>query len=243
MYPAINIGSLVFPTAGLIYLIGAWISLSLVERAAKVLGQDPEPVYGIAAIFLFAGLIGARLAFVLIYWTAFRENLLGIIWPLNSGYNLWGGLIIGAAAGLFYGRAKRLSPANTLDSLAPGLILGLMFVSLADFLAGPGFGTLTRVPWAITQYSMRRHPVQIYEILAGLAALLAWFRLRRYRFYAGQLFFLTTSIYSGGRLFVDAFRENAWLTSSGLHVVQILSLLVMLGSLYLLGRWSEQTSQ
>jgi phosphatidylglycerol:prolipoprotein diacylglycerol transferase len=243
MYPAINIGSLVFPTAGLIYLVGAWISLSVVERAAKRLNQDPEPIYGIAATALFAGLVGARLTFVIIYWSAFRDNLLGILWPLNSGYNLWGGLIIGVAAAVFYGRAKQLSPAETLDSLAPGLLLGFMFISLADFLAGPGFGTLTRVPWAITQYSMRRHPVQIYEIVVGLAALLAWWRMRPHRLFAGQLFLLVVSIYSGGRLFIDAFRENAWLASNGLHILQIICLLLMLVALYLLGHYTDRAIQ
>jgi len=243
MYPALNFGPFVIPTAGLVYIIGAWISLSTIERAAKQLKLNPEPVYGVGATALFAGLLGARLTFVLIYWSVFRENLLGIIWPLNSGYNLWGGLTIGLISAFFYGRAKQLSLTQTIDALAPGLILGFIFISIADFLAGPGFGTLTRVPWAITQFSMRRHPVQIYEVLLGITALSLWYYLLKYRIFPGQLFLLTISIYSGGRLFLDAFRENTWISNSGLHIIQIISLSILLASLYLVGRLSDQATQ
>jgi phosphatidylglycerol:prolipoprotein diacylglycerol transferase len=239
MYPAINIGPLVFPTAGLIYILGAWISLSLSDRSARRLQLKPEPVYGVAATALFSGIAGARLTFVALYWSAFRENLLAIIWPLNSGYNLPGGLIVAILAAVYYGRARRLSPGPTLDALAPAIVLGLMFVSAADFLAGPGFGTLARVPWAITQFSVRRHPVQIYEIIVAILALALWYRFSKERLERGHLFLLSTAVYSGGRLFVDAFRENAFLTSNGLHLVQIICLIVMLTSLYLLGRSVE----
>lgn len=242
MYPTINLGPMVFPTAGLLYLLGAWISLGVGERAAKRLDQNPDAVYGISATSLFAGLVGARLSFVMLFWPAFSENLLAIIWPLNSGYNLWGGLFFAAAAGFFYGRAKRMGPWATLDALIPGLITGLLFISLADFLAGPGFGTLSRVPWAISQFSMQRHPVQIYELIIGLTALGSWWRLARKPHFDGQLFLVTLSIYSAGRLFVDAFRENAWLSGSGIHILQVICLLALVGSLALLVRLSEQSA-
>ncbi|MCP4423452.1 MAG: prolipoprotein diacylglyceryl transferase [Chloroflexi bacterium] len=243
MFPVINLGPLVLPTAGALYILGAWFSLSLVERAAKQLDLNPEKIYGVAAAALFGGLIGARLTFVMIYWRAFQDNLLGIIWPLNTGYNLWGGLIIGLAAAFFYGRYHQLNPATTLDALTPGLVTGLIIISLADFLAGPGFGSLTRVPWAITQYGMRRHPVQIYEILVGALALARWLRLRGQRQFQGQLFLLTISLYSGGRLLVDAFRENAWLSPGGYHILQIISLVVMIGGLYLVAHLGEKEMQ
>ncbi len=240
MFPTINIGPLVLPTAGLLYILGAWFSLSLVEQTAKLLKLNSEKTYGVATAALFGGLIGARLVFVMIYWQAFQDNLLSIIWPLNMGYNLWGGLVIGLAAAFFYGRFHQLPPIATLDALTPSILTGLIIISLADLLAGPGFGTLTRVPWAITQYSMRRHPVQIYEILVGLTALFLWWRLQKTRLSAGQLFLLTTSLYSGGRLLVDTFRDNAWLSSGGYHILQIISLATMIITLYLSAYLGEQ---
>ena len=64
--------------------------------------------------------------------------------------------------------ARQLPPAGTLDALAPGLVVGLMVVSLADFLAGPGYGSETTLFWAIDLFGVRRHPVQLYESLTML---------------------------------------------------------------------------
>lgn len=235
MLPAINLGPLVLPTGPLLLLLGAWLSLVLTERFAKQLGQDPALLSNLVTAVLIAGFVGARLTFVALYWNAFADNLLGIIWPLSSGYSAAGGIFFGAAAGFFYGRYKQLDPAPTLDVLAPVVVNGLIFVSLSDFFGGPGFGTNTSLPWGIEQYSIRRHPVQIYEVLVGLAALLAWWRLRDRRAYAGQLFLVTTAVYAFGRLFVDAFRADAWLID-GWHGMQIVALALTLGCLWLLAR-------
>jgi phosphatidylglycerol:prolipoprotein diacylglycerol transferase len=236
MLPNISIGPLVIPSNGLVFIVGVWIILTVVERSARKLGLEAETTYTLAALSLAAGFVGARLVFVFIHWTAFRENLSGIIWPLTSGYDLWGGLVFAVGAGFFYGRVKQLPAAATLDALTPGLITALLAVSLSDFLAGPGYGIETTMPWAIDVYGIDRHPVQIYEIVVAAAALVTWRIAMPHRHFDGQLFLLTIAVYSGGRLFIDAFRANAWLTDNGIHVIQVLSLVIMLVSLFLLSR-------
>ena len=239
MFPTLNIGPFVFPTTGLVLIFGAWVCLTVVEKAAERLQQDAQSIYTLAVVGLFAGFLGARLTFVALYWPAYQNNLLGIIWPLTSGYNVVGGLIVGSVAAFFYGRAKQLPLAPTLDALSPGLIIGFMVVSLADFLGGPGYGTLTGMPWGISQYGVRRHPVQLYEILVGLVALVTWWGLLDRRRFAGQLFLATTAVYSAGRLFFDAFRDNPWL-ANGYHLWQIITFATMLISLSLLAYLYEK---
>ena len=252
MYPTLNLGPFVFPTAGIVYLLGVWLSLTLIERAAKQLHLNVEATYGLVVTGLIAGFLGARLLFVAEYWAAFQENLLGIIWPLTSGYNLGGGLFFGAAGAFFYGRYKRLPLWPTLDALTPGILTAFLTISLADFLAGPGYGILTRMPWGISVFGIRRHPVQLYEIILGLLALLLWWRVSSAqvrdlnnptaarRTFPGQSFLLTMSLYSAGRLFLDIFRDNAWITANGYHIIQIIALLVLLGCLVFLARYDAQ---
>lgn len=235
MIPTIQIGPAAFPTGGLTYILGAYLFLSVIERAAKRLRLNFAHVYALGTVALVGGLIGARVLFVIEYWAAFRENLLGIVWPLTSGYNAWGGLLIGAAAGFFYGRYKSLPPARTLDALLPGLVTALMAISLADFLAGPGLGALTSVPWGVSQFGIRRHPVQVYELLVGAAALGVWVWRSRQPRPAAELALMTTAVYCAGRLFVDAYRAAVWITPNGLHGVQILCLLLLLLALFFLG--------
>jgi phosphatidylglycerol:prolipoprotein diacylglycerol transferase len=236
MLPNISLGPLVIPSHGLVLIVGVWIILTVVERSARKLGLEAETTYTLAAISLAAGFVGARLVFVFFHWTAFRANLSGIIWPLTSGYDLWGGLIFAAGAGFFYGRAKQLPAAATLDALAPGLFTALLAVSLSDFLAGPGYGIETAMPWAIDVYGIDRHPVQLYEIVVAAAALTTWRVAMPRRNFEGQLFLLSVAVYSGGRLFVETFRANAWLSATGFHIIQVASLVILLTCLFFLAR-------
>ena len=84
MFPTLNVGGVVFPTTGLVILLGTWLGLALVERTASRVGQNQQLLYGVAVTAVFAGFVGARLTFVAQFWSAFQENLLNIIWPLNT---------------------------------------------------------------------------------------------------------------------------------------------------------------
>lgn len=243
MLPNISLGPVVLPTSGLIIIAGIWIVLTIVERSAKKLNLDAEKTYTLVAVSLASGFIGARLVFVVLHWDAYRVNLSGIVWPLTSGYDLWAGLLFAIAAGFFYGRAKRLPAASTLDALAPGLLTALLAVSMSDFLAGPGYGLETTLPWAIDIYGIDRHPVQVYEILVAIGALVAWRFVLPRRSFDGQLFLVSAAVYAGGRLFVDAFRANPWLTGSGLHVIQMVCLTIVLICIILLARNSMPASE
>ncbi len=162
MLPFLNLGPLALPTAPLVYLLGVWLSLFAVDRAARRLGLDAERHYALATTAAVAGFLGARLTFVLLHWSSYDDNLLGIVWPLTTGYNAFGGALIGAAAAFFYGRWRRLPLWPALDVLAPGLLVFLIAVSLADFLGGAGYGSLTSMPWGVTTFGVRRHAVQLY---------------------------------------------------------------------------------
>jgi phosphatidylglycerol:prolipoprotein diacylglycerol transferase len=243
MLPTLDIGPLVLPTAGLIYIVSAWLVLSASERAAKKLGLSAEAIYSTAAFMLAAALIGARLVFVALHWPAYRTDLLSIVWPLTSGFNWWAGVIIAGLAWLFTVRAKRLQPLATLDALAPGIVLVLLAMSLADFAAGPGFGRQTSLPWAIEMFDIRRHPVQLYEAAVSLVALLVWWASSRARRFDGQLFMVTAAVYAGGRLLVDAFRANSPVTAAGYHVVQIASLVIALVCIFFLGQKAAPGSE
>ncbi len=236
MFPALNIGGAVLPTAPLTIIFGAYLALSLVERAGKVLTIYAEEIYQLASTSLIAGIVGARLFFVASHWSAYQGNLLGVLWPINTGFNVWAGLVIGVGTAFFYGRYRELDPAKMLDVLTPGILVGLIAISLADFLAGPGFGTISNLPWAVSLFGLKRHPVQLYEIIVALIALLVWWRSIDRRAFTGQLFLSSIAVYSAGRLFVDAFREESLSTTGGYHVVQIFCLTIVLLFIYLIMR-------
>ena len=237
MLPFLNLGPLALPTGPLVYLFGVWLALWAVDRAARRLGLDAERHYALATTAAVAGFLGARLTFVLLHWSSYDDNLLGVVWPLTTGYSAAGGALIGAAAAVFYGRWRRLSLWPALDALAPGVLVFLIAVSLADFVGGAGYGSLTSMPWGVTTFGVRRHAVQLYEALAGVVALGAWWAATspRLRGAAGRPFLWAAAAYAGGRLLADAYRENAALVS-GFHVTQVVALGVLLLALGLLAQ-------
>jgi phosphatidylglycerol:prolipoprotein diacylglycerol transferase len=208
--------------------------LTTVEKAAGRLDLHVPWTYSLATVGLVTGFVAARVIFVAGHWTAYRENLLGVVWPLTSGFNILGGLLVGAFAAFFYGRGRRLPAGATLDAIAPGVLVASIAVSLADFLAGPGYGVEADLPWSISLFGIERHPVQIYEIIVAATALLVWIWLHKKPAFDGQLFLISAAIFFAGRLLVDAFRANALLTSGGYHLVQILSLVALLATLLVL---------
>jgi prolipoprotein diacylglyceryltransferase len=145
------------------------------------------------------------------------------------------------------------------------LLVFLMAASLADFLGGAGYGSLTSLPWGIDQFGVRRHAVQLYEVLVGVVALGVWWwaapdltgrramlssdqsaTRRPVRSYiAGRPFLLAVAAYAAGRLFVDAFKETTPLMTGGFHAVQVAALAVLLLALVLLARlsWQGNTTQ
>jgi phosphatidylglycerol:prolipoprotein diacylglycerol transferase len=240
MYPTLSLGPLTIPTAPLTIIIGLWLLLDVIERAARQRRLESKLTYNLAVTALAAGFVGARLAFVALHWSAYRDNLWGMVWPLTSGYEVWAGLVVGIFAALLVVRRHQLPLWPTLDALAPGLWVGFMAISLADFLGGPGYGKPTTVFWGIELFSLRRHPVQVYELLAGVVALWLWRRLARQNQPAGTLFLGSAAAYSALRLFVDAYRDNAPITNEGYHITQLIAFAVMLGSLFLITRLPVQ---
>ncbi|MCK5923984.1 MAG: prolipoprotein diacylglyceryl transferase, partial [Methylococcales bacterium] len=142
----------------------------------------------------------------------------------------------------FYGRWKKMPAWQTLDALLVGIIIGLVFASLSDFLAGPGYGDSTNRFWGIEQFGLRRHPVQIYSILGGELALAVWWWLIPRRKFDGQLFLTAISIYSIIRLFANAYHATPWIVGDGYHGVQLLAFFATVGSLILLAYFNLSTT-
>ncbi len=280
VYPILNVGPAAIQLPGLILLLGFWLSLNLAGRRAKAAGLSEDVVFNAGVIALLSGLIGARLGYVALHWSAYQHDLPGIVSLTAGALSTPAGLLSGAAAaGLYLSRRRPPVPAplgmlpcraplpwppcrglagpggrargqgqgagpgrtGLLDALAPGLALMFAFISLADLSAGSAYGAVSDLPWAIELWGARRHPTQLYELLAALVtlSLLWWARARRP--YAGFLFLLFLLVYGAARTFVDAFRADPWLLPGGYRAVQVLGLGAVVLALWLMSQRAIQT--
>jgi prolipoprotein diacylglyceryltransferase len=74
-------------------------------------------------------------------------------------------------------------------------------------------------------------------MLIGGLALLTWWRVSQKPVHVvGRPFLFSTAVYCAGRLFVDAFRDRAWVIGEGYHGLQIVALLILLVALFQIGR-------
>jgi phosphatidylglycerol:prolipoprotein diacylglycerol transferase len=205
---------------------------------------DADHVYNLGFYTLLATLVGARLAFVIGNWSAYRDAPLSALSPTTTAFAWPEGAVLGAIVAVIYWLRYRLPVGLTLDAIAPGLALAMAIERLGAFLGGVNFGEPTGLPWGVFMWGEVRHPVQIYEMLALLVilAVLLWqqghrpFGKLRTMPFDGFTFVLFVALYAGSRLFLEAFRADAALISGGLRAVQLVALAALLASVWYLYR-------
>lgn len=201
---------------GVLVALGFLVGLASAAYNARRAGLNGEVVYDLAPWLVGAGLIGARLMYVISYWDRdfagrpLREAF--AVW--NGGLVFYGGLILASLVGLWRIRAMKLPLWTMADCLAPGIAIGHTFGRMGCLLNGCCFGRPTSLPWAIhfpanhSTAGAGLHPTQVYEALLNLAffGLLMWAFPRR-RF-AGQIFALYLVGYAILRAVTEWFRGD-----------------------------------
>jgi phosphatidylglycerol:prolipoprotein diacylglycerol transferase len=213
---AFKLGSLTIYWYGvmvaLAFIAGMWTA---VRRAPRD-GLSPEKVADLAPWLIVAGLVGARVLFVISYWGEFFADKpwWEVFMIRHGGLVFYGGFIGAAAAGVIYARWKKLPLITLGDTIAPSIALGHMFGRLGCFLNGCCHGAACNLPWAVrfppdhVTGGQPVHPTQLYE--AGLNLLLylglAWLHPRKK--FAGQVFGVYLLGYAVLRAFVELFRGD-----------------------------------
>jgi phosphatidylglycerol---prolipoprotein diacylglyceryl transferase len=175
-------GHLLVPTYGAVAALGVLLALWLALRTARIVGVNPNQLWNLCILSLFAAIAGSRLLLVVLNWTIVRSHpawLLGLAMihhPLLAA----AGVVIALIVAIPYARSQDLAFYGTADALAPPLALALSCEQIGALLAGAGYGTETSVPWAVVYthpLALRWsgaplfvpvHPVQVYAALSFL---------------------------------------------------------------------------
>ena len=130
-------------------VIGFLIAVWLMRRLSRDLSSNPEHISNVALYALVAGVIGARIFYVIHYFDQFKGNLLSIFAIHRGGLELLGGVILAMTVVLFYLHRHKLPIRRYLDILAIGLILGLAFGRIGCFFNGCCYGKPSSVVCAV----------------------------------------------------------------------------------------------
>ncbi len=228
MLPVLQIGPLALQTHPLALLLAVWAALACGAHLASWQGIEGDHMYNAGLSGLAAGLVVGRLAHVIAFWPAYRLEPLSIVGLNARAFLPWPGVLAGLVAGGYYLYRHRLPLAGMLDAAAPGGLLGMAIAQLGAWLAGLDPGAPANLPWAIVEWGVRRHPVQLYQaavlLLAGAMVLLMLYRSRR----PGQAFWSALLGYGLSLWLTEPFRESSATLVAGLRTFQVLGLVAIL---------------
>lgn len=242
MFPYLRLGPFILPMASLVLLVGLWPGLPLIEREAARLKINASMLSNIIFYSLLAGLVGARLGYALEFPNVYLAKPLSLLALTPTTLSPSMGFSVILITFVIFIQRKGLPLRPTLDALAPGLALFMVFVGFAHILSGDAFGAPTNVPWAIRLWNEYRHPSQFYETFLALTILL----VIRKRFPkpegAGLNFLLTIALSSASRLFLESFRGDDIFWPGGFREAQVIALVIMAISFYWIRKWMNTYS-
>ena len=204
-------------------IVASWISY----QEAKRRGEDPEHVWQMFPWVLVAGIVGARLGFILVSLGDERyRDFRNIIAIWTGGLSIQGAVIGGALAVIIYCWRSRISFFKWGDVIVPGLALAQAIGRWGNYFNQEAFGTPTTLPWGIPISVQRQrevagqefgpdvrfHPTFAYEMILDLAnfGLLMWLgRQRRFKLLQGDLIWVYLVVYSVGRFAIEAIRVDS----------------------------------
>ena len=124
---------------GTAILLGFWIA----AREAKRTGQNPENYLDMGIIGVIAGIVGARLYYVIFSWDMYKDNLLDIFNLREGGLAIYGGVIAAVISVLVLAKVKHLSAPQIFDTIAMALLNGQMLGRWGNFFNREAFGEYT----------------------------------------------------------------------------------------------------
>lgn len=136
-----QMGNIVGYSYGLMIGLGALLAIFVSEWRAKRRGLDGELVFSAAVWGLFAGLLGAKLTFIVSnikYLSTDPGYVLG-----TDGFTVYGGVVLGILVGGLIVRRKKVDVPLYLDLVIPQIALAQGFGRIGCFLAGCCYGKPT----------------------------------------------------------------------------------------------------
>lgn len=197
---------------GFFVALGVLVATYLLVKRVEKQGRSPDLVIDLVLLLVLAGIIGARLAYVLLYEPRYYwHHPLRILMIQEGGLAFYGSLVFGLVAGYLYLKKAGVPYLEFLDLAAPPLALGYAVARIGCFMRGCCYGEPSSLPWAMVFPAVDmvpRHPTQLYSSLAGLLIFFILERLFRRPRFRGQIFSLFLVLYGLSRALIELFREN-----------------------------------
>ena len=239
---------------GIVIVTGMMIAIWIAQREAKRTGQNPEQYLNLAMIGIAAGILGARIYYVIFAWDYYKDDLLSIFNIRQGGLAIYGGIIGACIAVVIYSRKKKQNFGLLMDTASMSIVFGQIMGRWGNFFNREAFGDYTNNLFAmqlpvsavraneITQKMwdhvvtvngveyIQVHPTFLYESLWNVGVLLFLFWFRKRKKFNGEVFLMYLIGYGLGRIWIEGLRtDQLLLPVVGLPVSQLLSGCLVVG--------------
>lgn len=173
-----------------------------------------DHVIDLALISIPAGIVGARLYYVLLNWEFYGGDFFKIINLRSGGLAIHGGLILGILAAVICCKLWRISPLNLLDLMVPSIALAQAIGRWGNYFNQEAHGGPTDLPWGILVQGERVHPTFLYESLWCLLMFFVLIAIDNRSRFTGRAFLAYGVLYSFERFFVEQLRTDSLMVGS-----------------------------
>ncbi len=165
---AFSIGKLEIHWYGIFAACGFLSAMLALTWKRHIAGVSKDNIMDIGMIAMFAGILGARLFYVIQFHEQFSGQWLKVIRIDQGGLVFYGGFILSCIILILYCKIKKINLARLLDVFAPAVALGHAFGRLGCFMQGCCFGKVAGGSWLGVTYPAGSAPAARYpDILNG----------------------------------------------------------------------------
>lgn len=202
-----------------LYSYGLLISLALIlgifvfYKLAEKKGLNTSKIFDKLIWIILAGLIGARIGYVIAHFRYYVEYPLDILKIWQGGLVFHGGFLGGFLVMMIWlFKKERKNLWKWFDAAIPALVLANSIGKIGCFLNGCCYGRETSLPWAVKipvlGDNLPRHPTQIYESLAYFLIFVILILINRKRIrFDGFVFFFGLILHSLARFGLEYYRQ------------------------------------
>lgn len=235
---------------GVIIAFGFILAVLFGGRMAYKWKMDLNKMLDVLLYGTVAGIIGARLYYVIFEWNSYKNDLLSVFKIWEGGLAIYGGIIGGILAAYFVCKKNGLNFLKLLDLFGMSVLIGQGIGRWGNFTNQEAFGTNTDLPWGMWSEKVADyinvnyatlsangidmdsgspvHPTFLYESLwCLLGFLILYIVCKRFRKFDGQLILGYGVIYGLERTVVEGLRtDSLYIANTNIRVSQILSLII-----------------
>ncbi len=209
---AVRIGSKNIYWYALIILTGFLLGLLLASSRSEKSGIRKDNIWDIALIGIIAGIIGARIYYVLFALDEFKDDFLDVFKIWEGGLAIYGGIIGSFISTCIYCRVKKINLPCTLDVCCAGLLLGQAIGRWGNFVNCEVYGGVTDSVLGMSiNGAAPVQPLFLYESLWNFAGVILILLLSGRKKKNGQVFLFYLFWYSCGRLVLEGMRDTAYI--------------------------------